>query len=235
MLTINNLSKKYHSQVILDNVSLEVKKGEIALLLGESGVGKSTLLRILNNLETADSGTVHIDGALVDLTSVNKEHSVGMIFQQFNLFGHYTVEQNITMPLEIVLKKSKKEAHELAQKLLIHYGLESKADLLVTQLSGGQKQRLAIARAIAMSPKVLCADEPTSALDPLLTNFVAKNIQQLADQGLTIVVASHDTALISHLRCTIYLMKAGKIVETATSRDFGMNKNHYPLISAFVG
>jgi polar amino acid transport system ATP-binding protein len=133
-----------------------------------------------------------------------------------------------------VLKKTKKEAQEIAQKLLTHYGLESKAQESIAQLSGGQKQRLAIARAVALNPKVLCADEPTSALDPLLTQFVAKNIQYLADQGLTIMVASHDTALISHLRCTIYLMKAGKIVESASSIDFNADKKFYPLINAFV-
>jgi polar amino acid transport system ATP-binding protein len=234
MLTIKNLSKQFHGQKILDDVSLTVNNGEIALLLGQSGVGKSTLLRILNNLEIPDSGRVLIDGKTVDLTTVNKEHSIGMIFQQFNLFEHLTVEQNITLPLELVVKKSKKEAHEIAQNLLKQFGLATKADALIAQLSGGQKQRLAIARALAMNPKVLCADEPTSALDPQLKHFVAKNIQQLADQGFTVLVASHDIALLSLLQCTIYLMKAGKIVESAKSKDFNANKSAYPRINAFV-
>lgn len=234
MLTINNLSKKFNNTPILDSISLSVDKGNIALLLGESGVGKSTLLRILNNLETADSGSVTLDGTMVDVKSKKKNYAFGMIFQQWNLFEHLTAMQNITLPLEIVLKKSKKDAQAIAYTLLLHFGLEAKANDAIAQLSGGQKQRLAIARALALNPQVLCADEPTSALDPSLTHFVAKNIQQLADDGLTVVVASHDTALITHLRCTIYLMKAGKIVQTAQSQDFLANRSNYPLINSFV-
>ena len=234
MLIIKNLNKKYNDTIILDSINLIVNKGEIALLLGESGVGKSTLLRILNNLESADSGTVSIDGKIIDLIMVNKNHMIGMIFQQFNLFEHLTVEQNITFPLEKVMQKTKKEAQQIAKKLLIEYGLDTKAHALIAQLSGGQKQRLAIARAVALNPKVLCADEPTSALDPLLTHFVAKNIQNLAQQGLTVLVASHDTTLISNLSCTIYLMKAGHIIESASSKDFHAHKHNYPFINAFV-
>lgn len=235
MLIIKNLSKKYKNTVVLDEVSLRVDKGEIALLLGQSGVGKSTLLRILNGLDAADSGTVTVDGIQVDLTGTKNNLAIGMIFQQWNLFDHLTVEENITLPLEKVLHISKMEAHTHAQKLLKHYGLESKTNDSIMQLSGGQKQRLAIARALALNPKVLCADEPTSALDPLLTHFVAKNIQQLAQEGLTVLVASHDTALISQLQCTIYLMKSGKIVETAQSDDFCTARQQYPLIHEFVG
>lgn len=234
MLVIKNLSKKFNGHVILDNVNLEVKRGEIALLLGESGVGKSTLLRILNNLETADSGTVSLDGKIIDLAMVNQSHTVGMIFQQFNLFDHLTVQENIALPLEKVLHLSKPEAQKQAQFLLTLYGLENKAHVSISQLSGGQKQRLAIARALALQPKVLCADEPTSALDPLLTQFVAKNLQELAQQGLTVLVASHDISLLSDLQCTIYLMKAGKIVESASSDEFQAHRNNYPLISSFV-
>ncbi len=235
MLIIENLSKKYKNTVVLDAVSLRVDKGEIALLLGQSGVGKSTLLRILNGLEKADSGTAYVDGVPLDLTATKSNLAIGMIFQQWNLFDHLSVKQNITLPLEKVLNKSKMVADARAQELLKQYGLENKADDSIMQLSGGQKQRLAIARALALNPKVLCADEPTSALDPFLTNFVAKNIQQLAQEGLTVLVASHDTALISQLQCTIYLMKAGKIVESAKSEDFRAHRNKYPLINEFVG
>ena len=221
--------------MILDSVSLRVERGEVALLLGKSGVGKSTLLRILNSLDKADSGLVTVDGKMLDLSANQSNLTIGMIFQQWNLFDHLTVEQNITLPLEKVLQKSKIEAHAIAHKLLVQYGLETKADDSIMQLSGGQKQRLAIARALALNPKVLCADEPTSALDPLLTHFVAENIQQLAQEGLTVLVASHDTALISQLNCTIYLMEAGKIVETAKSEAFRAHKEQYPLIHKFVG
>lgn len=235
MLIIENLTKKYKNTLVLDSVSLCVNKGEIALLLGESGVGKSTLLRILNRLEKPDSGKVILDGTPLDLSSTSRDLVIGMIFQQWNLFNHLSVERNITLPLEKVLNKTHSDAQKIAHKLLTLYGLETKAYDSIMQLSGGQKQRLAIARALALNPKVLCADEPTSALDPNLTYFVAKNIQQLAQQGLTVLVASHDTALIAQLDCTIYLMKAGKIIEVAKSDDFRACRQNYPLINAFVG
>lgn len=235
MLIIKNLTKKFNNQPILNNVSITVQKGEIALLLGESGVGKSTLLRILATLETADSGEVIIDGTVVDASERLRNHMVSMVFQQFNLFDHLTVQENITLALELVLKKRKKDAQEIAHKLLKQFDLLDKAALPVSRLSGGQKQRLAIARALAMNPKILCADEPTSALDPLLTDFVAHTLQQLADQGISMIIASHDIALISHLRCTIYLMKAGSIIQTAKSWEFNNNREAYSLINAFVG
>lgn len=228
------MTKKFHNTLILDDINLEVKKGEIAVLLGESGVGKSTLLRVLNNLETADSGTVSLDGNHIDLTIVNKNHTIGMIFQHFNLFDHLTVQQNIILPLEKILGLSQKEAHKRTLDLLMQYGLAQKADNAVSQLSGGQKQRLAIARALALQPKVLCADEPTSALDPLLTQFVAKNLQELAQRGLIVLVASHDISLLSDMNCTMHLMKAGKIVESASSEEFRVQKNKYPLLSLYL-
>lgn len=235
MLIIENLSKKFKDRTILDAVSLRVNTGEIAVLLGQSGVGKSTLLRILNGLETADAGTVSVDGKVLDLSAEKHNQSIGMIFQQWNLFDHLTVEENITLPLEKVLHYSKTDAKATAHKLLNHFGLETKSQDSIMQLSGGQKQRLAIARAVALSPTVLCADEPTSALDPFLTGFVAKNIQQLAQEGLTLLVASHDISLVFQLRCTIYLMEAGKIVESAQSEDFRVHKQRYPRINDFVG
>jgi ABC-type polar amino acid transport system ATPase subunit len=206
MLKIEKLSKSFNGKKILDDVSLSVDKGQIAVLLGQSGVGKSTLLRILNNLETLDSGTVILNGKLLDLAKIAQDHTIGMVFQQFNLFDHLTVEQNITLALEKVIGKSKEEANKIALQLLKHFGLADKADKYISQLSGGQKQRLAIARTLALKPKVVCLDEPTSALDPLLTSYVAQNIQQLADEGYIILVASHDIALLDKLKCTIYLM-----------------------------
>lgn len=234
MLSIRHLTKKFHNTLILDDISLDVKRGEIAVLLGESGVGKSTLLRVLNNLETIDSGTVSIDGILLDLPSVNQNHTIGMIFQHFNLFDHLTVLQNVTLPLEKIIGMSQQEARQRALQFLKTYGLEEKADNAIAQLSGGQKQRLAIARALALQPKVLCADEPTSALDPLLTQFVAKNLQELAQQGLMVLVASHDISLVTDMNCTMHLMRAGKIVESASSGDFRMHKNDYPLLALYL-
>lgn len=234
MLKINQLSKSFGTKKILDNVNITVKKSEIAVFLGSSGVGKSTLLRILNNLETINSGTISLDDTLLDLATINRTHTVGMVFQHFNLFDHLTVEQNITLPLEKVVKKNSADAKKIAQKLLQHYGLLDKCNKYAFQLSGGQKQRLAIARAIAMEPKIICLDEPTSALDPVLTSYVANNIQQLACDGYIVLVATHDTDLIAKLNCTIYLMSEGKIIETAQSTLLHENPDNFPKIKKFI-
>lgn len=234
MLSIKNLSKKFHSKTILNNVSLNINTGEIALLLGASGVGKSTLLRILNNLETYDTGVIELGGKILDIKTVNKTHQVGMVFQQFNLFENMTTLQNITFPLEKSTKKSPQEAQTIAQDLLKRYGLEERSHVYPKQLSGGQKQRLAIARTLALKPQVICLDEPTSALDPLLTNYVAQNIQDLANQGYIVLVATHDVGLIERLNCTIYLMHQGNIIQTASAKEFLAHKNTYPEIKKFV-
>lgn len=238
MLEIKNLTKKFGNKgsekTVLDNVSLNVDKGEIALLLGPSGVGKSTLLRILNNLENYDSGILILDGHKLEDYKRNNKQATGIVFQQFNLFEHMNVERNITFVLEKSAHKSPKEAHEIAMKLLQKFGLESKAKLPINKLSGGQKQRLAIARSIALKPLVICFDEPTSALDPYLKSFVAQNIQELADEKYIVLVASHDVSLIEKLRCKIYLMDQGKIIETSSSAEFLAHPNQYPLINNFV-
>ena len=234
MLKIINLSKKFNDRKILDNVSLTVGRGEVVLLLGSSGVGKSTLLRVLNNLESIDEGTVELDGATLDLTTVNKSHQIGMVFQQFNLFDAMTARENITFPLERAAGFSKKEATRCANELLEKYGLEERADALASSLSGGQKQRLAIARTLALKPRVVCMDEPTSALDPLLKYQVAHTIQDLATQGYSVLVATHDTGLIDFIDCTIHLMREGKIVETAASQLFREAPEDFPFINTFV-
>jgi ABC-type polar amino acid transport system ATPase subunit len=234
MLKINQLIKTFGTKKILNNISLAVKKGEIAVFLGSSGVGKSTLLRLLNNLESADSGTISLNDKTLDLATINTTHTVGMVFQHFNLFDHLTVEQNITLPLEKILKKNASDAQKLAHHLLQRYGLLDKNNKYAFQLSGGQKQRLAIARAIAMEPKIMCLDEPTSALDPVLTSYVANNIQQLATDGYIVLVATHDTDLIEKLNCTIYLMSQGNIIETAQSEHLRENPDHFPKIKKFI-
>ncbi len=234
MFKIENLTKLFHGKKVIDAVSFSVDRGEIAVLLGPSGVGKSTLLRLLNNLETLDAGTVQLNGEMLDLRAVNQTHTVGMVFQQFNLFEHLTIEKNIMIALEITQNKTKQQAHKIAHELLKHYGLEDKAHKYPAQLSGGQKQRIALVRTIALKPQVICLDEPTSALDPLLTTYVAKTIQQLAQEGYVVLVASHDTALLEKLDCTIYLMSEGKIIETAKSDEFRKNKATYPRIKQFI-
>jgi polar amino acid transport system ATP-binding protein len=234
MLRVEHLNKSFNGKKILDNVSFEIKKGHIGLFLGQSGVGKSTLLRIFNNLETYDSGSIDLDGMKLDLATVNTTHTVGMVFQQFNLFEHLTVKENITLTLIQVMNKSEREANKIALEYLQHYELADKADLYPSQLSGGQKQRLALARTLVTSPQVVCLDEPTSALDPLLTNYVAKNIQDLAHSGLTVLVATHDISLLQKLSCTIFLMHNGKIIERASSSEFRTSPSTFPHIDRFI-
>ena len=229
MLEIKNISKQFDDKKVLNNISLQVKPGEIAFLLGPSGVGKSTLLRVLNNLETPDTGTL-----LLDEKPLTPD-KVGMVFQQFHLFNNLTVEQNILFPLIRAANMSSIEAHKITDNLLARYGLAEKAQIHIGQLSGGQKQRLAIARSLAMKPQIMCLDEPTSALDPLLTNYVAQTIQDLAQENYIVLVASHDIALLKQLTCTIYLMKStGEVAQTASSSDFKKNPDQYPLIKKFV-
>ena len=234
MLKIENLTKTFGKKKVLNDISLSVRKGEIAVLLGQSGTGKSTLLRVLNNLEHPDAGTIELNGKPLNLAQVAKEHSIGMVFQHFNLFEHLTVEQNITLALEKVIGKSHQKSTIIAQDLLTYYRLHDKGHLYVSQLSGGQRQRLAIARTLALKPEVICLDEPTSALDPLLTTYVANTIQDLAAQGYIVLVASHDVSLLEKLVCTIYLMDNGSLIESAQSAEFKNNKSKYPLISKFV-
>ena len=234
MLSIKHFSKILHNKNILNNLSLQIKRGEIAVLLGASGVGKSTLFRVLNTLETLDAGTIELDGKALDLATIHTHHQVGMVFQHFNLFEHLTVLQNITLALEKVAKKTPQQAEEIARELLKKYGLSDKADCMISQISGGQKQRLAIARTLALKPTIVCLDEPTSALDPQLTGQIAKDIKDLADQGYIVLVATHDIHLLEKLPCTIYLMEKGTIVESAPAKEFFTHSQNYPKIADFV-
>ena len=234
MLQIKNVIKSFGDKKIVDDVSLDVPTGSIAVLLGASGVGKSTLLRILADLEHADAGQIIFDGKSIGREAQQKEHSVGMVFQQFNLFNHKTVKQNITLPLEKVLNFSGQEAGARADELLNKFGLSELANKPISALSGGQKQRLALARTLAMKPKVICMDEPTSALDPILTSYVAELITQLAQEGYTIVIATHDTSVLDKLDCAIYLMQEGKIAESIRSHDLTDNPEKAERIKNFI-
>ena len=234
MLRVHNLKKIFGSKQVVADISFSVNHGGIAIFLGSSGVGKSTLLRIFNNLESLDGGTITLDDKPLDIKRVNQDHTVGMVFQQSNLFDHLTIEENITLALIHVMKKSSKEARDIAHSLLTKYNLLDQAQKYPAQLSGGQKQRVAIIRTLAMKPKIICFDEPTSALDPLLTNYVAQNIQELAHEGYIILIATHDTALLDKLDATIYLMQDGTIIETADTKQYMKTPNAYRLIQQFV-
>lgn len=234
MLTINNLSKSFGNKKILDNVSLNVEQGAIAILLGASGVGKSTLLRVLNNLETPNAGSVILDGKPVDLKTVNSTHTIGMVFQQFHLFDHLTALENITLALEKVQGIPQQQAQRQATDLLNHFELQDKAGCYPRDLSGGQKQRLALARMLALKPRIICLDEPTSALDPVLTAHVAETITKLANEGLTVLITTHDISLVNHLKtATIHLMDKGVIIESAPHGAF-TQQSEYPCIAQFI-
>ncbi len=228
MLSLKNITKHFQNKLVVDDVSFDVQPGEIVVLLGKSGVGKSTILRILSGLETNESGSITFNDQPLPA------QSVGMVFQEFNLFPHLTVEENITLPLEKVAGKTPEQAKEIATKLLAMYELTAQAQVRPQKLSGGQKQRVAFARTLALQPKILCCDEPTSALDPMLTSLVAQEINKLAQNGLMIILATHDTELIKQISCTIYLMKHGKIIETAASQDLVKNPEKYPYIKNFT-
>lgn len=228
MLYINSISKKFNKKQILNGVSLQVEPGRIAVLLGGSGVGKSTIIRILAGLEQVDSGAILLGQEPL------QPKDVGMVFQDFNLFNHLTIEQNITLPLEIVHQMSKDQAQSVAHELLESYGLADKKDKHPHHLSGGQKQRVALARALAVHPKVLCLDEPTSALDPSLTLSVAKQINDLREKNMCIIISTHDVQLIQSLDCIIYLVHDGRIVEHAESEMFQKNIEQFPSIKKFM-
>jgi ABC-type polar amino acid transport system ATPase subunit len=230
MLKLQNLTKKFHEKNVLDGVNLEVKKGEIALLLGSSGVGKSTLLRVLCGLETIDRGTMTLD----DVPLSRKTHSIGMVFQHMNLFSNMNVITNITFPLEKALGYSPRTAQLLALEFLHKYDLADKANLCITKLSGGQKQRLALIRTLALQPNVICFDEPTSALDPVLTTQVAVTLAQLAHEGYTVLVTTHDMSLVEKLPCTIYLMDKGAILQSAQSHAYWEHPEQFPHITRFI-
>ena len=212
-LSIKNLVKKYSNETVLNNLSLYIEKGEIAVIIGESGNGKTTLLRCLNGLTSIDSGEVLLNGEKIDCLK-NKEF--GLIFQNFNLFEHLMVIENVMIPQMDLLGRSKQDAYNKACELLIQVGLFNRADNYPDALSGGQKQRVAIVRALCMEPEVMLFDEPTSALDPEMVGEVLSVMRDIADEGMTMLVVTHEMAFARDVSNRVIFMADGVICEEGT-------------------
>lgn len=246
MIDVINLTKKYGNLLVLDEITESIHEGERVVILGPSGSGKSTFLRCLNCMEDPTSGSIIFDGEdIADIkVDINRHRqNMGMVFQQFNLFNNKTVLQNITLaPLHIGLKKIKGRAaraafkaqvEEKAHNLLQRIGLDDWADKYPSTLSGGQKQRVAIVRALAMEPKVLLFDEPTSALDPEMVGEVLDLIKQLADEGMTMVVVTHEMGFAREVASRIFFMDEGKIMEQGTPEDI-FERPQSPRLKEFL-
>ena len=226
MINITNLHKNFGDLEVLKNISTEIKKGEIISIIGPSGSGKSTFLRCINKLEEPSSGHIYIDGMdLMDKnTDINKvRERVGMVFQHFNLFSNMTVLDNLTLSPIMVKKESKEEAEKYALSLLEKVGLLDKANSYPTQLSGGQKQRIAIARALAMKPEVILFDEPTSALDPEMIKEVLDVMRDLAKEGMTMLIVTHEMGFARNVGNRILFMDKGEIIEDCSPKEFFEN------------
>lgn len=228
IIQIKNVAKHFGSVEALRGVSLDVNKGEVVVIIGPSGSGKSTLLRCINRLEDYDSGQIIVDGITLDsaqnINAVRRE--VGMVFQSFNLFAHMTVLENIILAQRVVRNRSRQEAENVAQELLRKVGIPDKAKAYPIQISGGQQQRVAIARALAMNPKIMLFDEPTSALDPEMIKEVLDVMLDLAREGMTMVVVSHEMGFARAAARRALLMDEGQIIEEASPEVLFSNPSH---------
>ena len=225
---VRNLKKNFGRLEVLKDINLEIGEGEVVCLIGPSGSGKSTFLRCLNRLEDITGGLVMVDGHAMSDKKINLNkirENIGMVFQHFNLFPHLTVMENITIAPVELKKMTKAEAREKAMELLDKVGLADKADAYPAQLSGGQKQRVAIARALAMNPDIMLFDEPTSALDPEMVGEVLEVMKQLAADGMTMVVVTHEMGFAREVADRVIFMDGGYIVEEGTPEEvFGHPK-----------
>ena len=218
MIELKDVRKSFGKNEVLKGINLQIDKGEVVVIIGPSGSGKSTVLRTMNYLEEPTSGHVIVDN--MDLSDKNKLNEVrtevGMVFQNFNLFPHMTVLDNLTLAQINVRKTSKKDAEDIALKLLERVGLADKANMYPDSLSGGQKQRVAIARALAMKPKVMLFDEPTSALDPEMVREVLDVMKSLADEGMTMVIVTHEMGFAKEVADRVLFVDGGQILEDGT-------------------
>ncbi|WGL61636.1 amino acid ABC transporter ATP-binding protein [Pseudomonas sp. CW003PS] len=216
LLNVTALHKYYGDNHVLKGIDLTVEEGEVVAIIGRSGSGKSTFLRTLNGLESINDGVIEVDGKYIDAARADLRslrQKVGMVFQQFNLFPHLTVGENVMLAPQVVKKTSRAEAERIARQMLERVGLAEKFDAYPERLSGGQQQRVAIARALAMSPKVLLCDEITSALDPELVNEVLAVVKQLASEGMTLIMVTHEMRFAREVGDKLVFMHQGKVHE----------------------
>ena len=237
LVRVSALHKYYGNNHVLKGVDLSIEQGEVVAIIGRSGSGKSTLLRTLNGLESINDGVIEVDGeyldaARADLRSLRQK--VGMIFQQFNLFPHLSIGENVMLAPQLVKKTPKAEARQLAQKMLDRVGLGDRFDAFPDQLSGGQQQRVAIARALAMSPKVLLCDEITSALDPELVNEVLAVVRELAREGMTLVMVTHEMRFAREVGDKLVFMHQGKVHEMGDPKVL-FDAPQTPELANFIG
>lgn len=229
MLKINQLSKYFHGKQVLHSIDLEIKEGEIVTIIGPSGSGKSTLLRCMNLLEVPEAGEVLFEGTnLLDpKTNLNKirEH-IGMVFQNFNLFPNKTVGENITLALKLLKKMDDQSAKEIAFNLLTRVGLADKIDVYPSKLSGGQKQRVAIARSLALNPKLMLFDEPTSALDPEMVKEVLDVMKELGEGGMTMVIVTHEMGFARQVATRAIFIDQGQVLEDTTPEQLFTAPKH---------
>mgnify|MGYP001052287694 CR=1 FL=1 len=226
MIEFKNVSKHFGPPQVLHNIDLNIKQGEVVVIIGPSGSGKSTLLRCINKLEEITSGDLIVDGLKVNDPKVDDRlirQEAGMVFQQFYLFPHLTALENVMLAPRRVLKKSAAECRALAQQMLEKVGLGDRLDYYPSSLSGGQQQRVAIARALAMSPKVLLCDEITSALDPELVGEVLKVLEQLAAEGMTLILVTHEMNFAREVGDRVVFMHQGRVWEQGDSKTLFAN------------
>ncbi|NBE93819.1 amino acid ABC transporter ATP-binding protein [Nonomuraea sp. KC401] len=247
MVRARGVRKHFGHLEVLKGIDLEVWQGEVVVVLGPSGSGKSTFLRCVNHLETIDGGSIHVDGELIGFEAsggrvrhlrqrqvTRQRREIGMVFQQFNLFPHYTVVQNVIEAPVGVRGEPRDQAKERAHALLRRVGLEEKAHVYPRQLSGGQQQRVAIARALAMRPKLMLFDEPTSALDPELVGEVLAVMKGLAEDGLTMIVVTHEIGFAREVADRVVFMDDGVVVESGVPSDV-LDRPQSPRTKAFLG
>ncbi|MCD7810225.1 MAG: amino acid ABC transporter ATP-binding protein [Erysipelotrichaceae bacterium] len=224
MIRVEHITKQFKNLTAVDDVSLEVKKGEVVCLIGPSGSGKSTVLRCINGLEKPEKGQIYLDDELLDYKDKEKynlmRRKMGFVFQHFNLFPNMTVLQNLTLAPIQVMKKSESEAIEIAEKYLDRVGLLDKRDEFPNKLSGGQKQRVAIARSLCLNPEIMLFDEPTSALDPEMIIEVLQVMKELSEEGMTMIVVTHEMGFAKTVANRVIFLESGKIVEENDARAF---------------